>query len=194
MSTWVHTNPRPFAAVLVSLLLVVALLLTIAWLADPAAWLWWTLIGVAGGLSIYALWLVRQIMVPRVAVVRGDLRMYLTPGRAVSVPLEYVECFLLSEGPAFLGRARAKTTTLSIRIAERATEYHNRTVLRVLGGWCGGYVTIRGTWTEPLTVELVRKLNANLTSAKSEWSKSQRNRAQRTVQASPGDAIRSGAN
>jgi hypothetical protein len=31
-----------------------------------------------------------------------------------------------------------------------------------LGAWCDSYVTIRGTWCEPLNGELIRRLNRRL--------------------------------
>jgi hypothetical protein len=31
-----------------------------------------------------------------------------------------------------------------------------------LGKWCGSYITIRGTWCERLSVELVQRLNVRL--------------------------------
>jgi hypothetical protein len=33
-----------------------------------------------------------------------------------------------------------------------------------MGSWCNHYVTIRGTWCEPLSVELAARLNARLAS------------------------------
>jgi hypothetical protein len=37
-----------------------------------------------------------------------------------------------------------------------------------LGTWCGGYVTIRGTWCEPLQPDLIRRLNRRLKEVKTQ--------------------------
>ena len=165
MTTWVRTNPRPFAAVLIVVLLLGGGIAAISsvW---PAVWLRWIAIALGVVLAGYACWLLWQIWVPRVAVGDRQLRLHLTPGSAICVPIEHVECFLLGQGPANLGKGKTETATLSIRIAERATEYQQRWVLPMIASWCNGYVTIRGTWTEPLTVDLIRKLNCQLTQAK----------------------------
>lgn len=166
MTTWVRTNPRPFLAVLIVVLLLGGGLLAVGSLWQ-VSWVRGIVVVCGILLAAYAGWLLWQLRLPRVAVSASELRLHLTPGRAISVPLEHVECFLLGQGPTHLGKAKTETATLSIRIAERATEYQQRWVLPMLASWCNGYVTIRGTWTEPLTVDLVRKLNSQLTQAKS---------------------------
>ncbi|MDA7978312.1 MAG: hypothetical protein MPJ50_06020 [Pirellulales bacterium] len=119
-------------------------------------------------MAVYAAWLAWQLRSPRVAFCEGELRLYLTASKAIPVPLQHVECFLLGEAPALLGKSTAKTNTLRIRLAERAADFQQRNVLRLLGNWNSGYVTLHGTWTEPLTVDLVRKLNSLLSQAKRE--------------------------
>jgi hypothetical protein len=54
---------------------------------------------------------------------------------------------------------------LRIRLAERATEWAQRDVKPALGAWCGGYITIHGTWCEPLDIDLVNQLNKRLAAA-----------------------------
>jgi hypothetical protein len=51
---------------------------------------------------------------------------------------------------------------LVIRIAESAADWQHVEVKPQLGSWCGGYVTVRGTWCEPLSISLVNRLNQRL--------------------------------
>ena len=69
--------------------------------------------------------------------------------------------------PAVAGR-EVQVAQLGIRIAERATDWAEVAVKPALGKWCGGYVTIYGTWCEPLSLELVKQLNARLAAAHDE--------------------------
>ncbi|HEY2827859.1 MAG TPA: hypothetical protein VGJ04_09690, partial [Pirellulales bacterium] len=50
-------------------------------------------------------------------------------------------------------------------IADKATDYHQRDVKPALGRWDEGYVTIHGAWCEPLTLEVVQRLNVRLAEA-----------------------------
>lgn len=115
--------------------------------------------------------LVWQWRRPRLAFEGGRLLVYLRWGSPVAVPIEFVEGFLLGQGPSFLpGRSftRSETATLVIRLADRAESWHRIDVEPVLGSWCGGYVTIRGTWCEPLGLDLINRLNARLREAQRE--------------------------
>jgi hypothetical protein len=81
------------------------------------------------------------------------------------VPIEYVEGFLLGQGPTLLpvpATENIETTTVVIKLADRAEEYARVDVDRALGSWCSHYVTVRGMWCEPLNVDLVNRLNARL--------------------------------
>jgi hypothetical protein len=81
------------------------------------------------------------------------------------VPIELVEGFMLGKGPAYLsGKDDYKTeaTTLVVRLAERAPEWEKRPTDVRVAAWCGHYVTLRGTWTEPLSVDVVNRLNQRL--------------------------------
>ena len=49
-----------------------------------------------------------------------------------------------------------------IRIADSATEWRQQEVKPQLGKWCEGYITIRGTWCEPLSIDLINRLNERL--------------------------------
>lgn len=109
-----------------------------------------------------------QMRVPRLAYETGQLLVYLQTGAPIRVPIELVECFLLGQGPSRLPGRRhqqRETTTLVVRLDERAEAWAQRDVKPALGNWCGSHITIRGTWCEPLSVELVKQLNARLSQA-----------------------------
>jgi hypothetical protein len=81
------------------------------------------------------------------------------------VPIDVVECFWLGQAPGLLPLERHKhveTAAVVIRIAERASQWHHQEVKPQLGAWCDGYITIRGTWCEPLGVPLINRLNQRL--------------------------------
>ncbi len=115
--------------------------------------------------------LAMQLKQPRLAFAQQALRFYLRPQGPICVPIEFVEGFLLGRAPSGLPNKAAsldETTTIVVRLAERATEWERIEVDRSLGTWCGHYVTIRGTWCEPLSVDLVNRLNARLHEVKQE--------------------------
>lgn len=163
---WLKTNRRALSFALVLPSLLVAIGLAWAAMADSllmriaaAAILGVGLIAVAG-----LLLLMRQ---PRLARSREHLLVYLgmIPFR---IPIDVVEAFLLGQGPTMLpGRrnAAAQTKTVVIRLADSATDWSRREVNPSIGKWCEGYITLRGTWCEPLNVEVVRRLNRNLSDA-----------------------------
>jgi hypothetical protein len=95
----------------------------------------------------------------------------LRAGKPVAVPIDVVEAFLLGQGPAMLTNRRGdlrEARVLTIRLAERAEEWANVEVKPALGKWCGGYIAIRGTWCEPLSLDLVNRLNYRLAEVKQE--------------------------
>ena len=132
---------------------------------EPAGWM--RVVGGAGlalGLLLVAALLV-QLRRPRLAYEDHHLSVWLRLGPPERVPIEYVEGFLLGQAPSMLpGRRhdRSEAASLVIRIADAAAEWRRRDVKPELGAWCDGYVTIRGTWCEPLNVSLVNRLNQRL--------------------------------
>jgi hypothetical protein len=54
------------------------------------------------------------------------------------------------------------TVNLIARISLRNPDFAKREVKPALGWWCDSYVTIRGTWCEPLNGDLIRRLNRRL--------------------------------
>jgi hypothetical protein len=112
--------------------------------------------------------LVWQLRLPRLAYDAGDLLVYLRGSRPIRVPLEVVECFLLGQAPTMLPgkqHEHAETSSIMIRLSERAEEWSHRDVKPALGKWCSGYITLRGTWCEPLSVAVVNRLNVQLAEA-----------------------------
>ncbi len=106
-----------------------------------------------------------QMRTPRLAVDDRRLLVYARGGEPYQVPLDVVEGFLLSQGPTLLpGRrfARTEGRNVVIRLAENAEDWAQREVHPSLGKWCGSYITLRGTGCEPLSVELVQRLNERL--------------------------------
>ena len=61
---------------------------------------------------------------------------------------------------------RQETVNLVARLAQRQTQWAQVEVKPALGNWAEGYITIRGTWCEPLNPELVRRLNRRLKEVK----------------------------
>lgn len=168
---WLRANTRVFW---LSLALVGAIAVPgVALLLGDAAIGRFTGIGL---LAIASLLLVRIAYLasrPRLARSAGELLIYLRPGSPARVPLDVVEGFLLGQGESLLpGKrlSRAETTTLIIRLAERAEEWARVDVNPRLGSWCNHYVTIRGAWCEPLNVNLANDLNARLSQAKADGS------------------------
>ena len=109
--------------------------------------------------------LLQQLVRPRIAYRDGHVLFYLQARSPIAVPVQVVEAFFLGQGPAYLPAAapsKAETVNLVARLSQRATEWAHQDVKPALARWCDGYVTIRGTWCEPLTGELIRRLNRRL--------------------------------
>jgi hypothetical protein len=109
--------------------------------------------------------LVAQWRRPRLALRNGQMLVALRSGAPIAVPIEVVECFWLGQAPSLLPGKRHQHTeaaSLVIRLAESAQEWHHQEVKPQLGVWCEGYITIRGTLCEPLSIDLVNRLNARL--------------------------------
>jgi hypothetical protein len=105
----------------------------------------------------------------RVYCRNGEVMFRLQGDRTIGVPLEVVEAFFLGQGPAHLphGRdERLESINLVARLSQRASQWHSRSVDPRLGAWCDGYITVRGTYCEPLNVDLVQRLNRRLADAK----------------------------
>ncbi len=115
--------------------------------------------------------LITMAFLPRIAITADHLLVYLRGYHPYRVPLDAVECFFQGQGVSALTASDAKSTNIIVRLAERASDWHRRTVKRSLGEWDEGYITIRGTWCERITETKLRALNATLANVK----RSQRN-------------------
>lgn len=168
--TWLNTNRRaiflgcvpPLAAV------VIGTWLMFGTSADGGHyWRWLGTATLLAGLGITAL-LLNQLRRPRVAFQSGQVLFYLRSGPPLAVPVEIVEAFFAGQGPAELPglTKQPQAVNLIARLSQRHTEWARQTVKPALGNWCDGYVTIRGSWCEPLDGELIRKLNRRLKEVK----------------------------
>jgi hypothetical protein len=109
--------------------------------------------------------LLYQLRRPRIAYRDGAVLFFLKPGEPIATPVEIVEAFFIGQGPVGLPggvAATQETVNLVARLSQRETDWAKRDVKPALGAWCGGYVTIRGTWCEPLTNDVIRRLNKRL--------------------------------
>jgi hypothetical protein len=110
---------------------------------------------------------------PRLGYEAGELLVFLEPTRATRVPIEIVEVFFLGQGPSTLPKLRDRepeTQNVVIRLAESAVDWKHRDVRPAFGQWCEGYITIRGSWCEPITPGVMRRLNSRLAEVKRERS------------------------
>jgi hypothetical protein len=91
------------------------------------------------------------------------------PNRPTRIPIAVVECFFLGQGGSQLPKLQGRepeTQNVIVRLAESATEWKRRDVRPALGNWCEGYITIRGSWCERITPELMRRMNGRLAEVK----------------------------
>jgi hypothetical protein len=112
--------------------------------------------------------LLYQLRRPRIAFADGHVLFYLRGGPPVGVPVDVVESFFAGQGPAHLPAVsnQPQTVNLIARLAQRRTEWAQQDVKLALGKWAEGYVTIRGSWCEPIDTETIRRLNRRLKEVK----------------------------
>jgi hypothetical protein len=161
-AAWFGALPPVITLLLVGILTLGPLAVTNRWLQAGGA----LLAAVALVVLLSAVWQARR---PRLAYELGFLLVYLRPQAPWRVPIDDVEGFLLGQGPSFLPGKRyvqAEVANLIVRLAERADEWRTIEIDRRLGTWCGHYITIRGTWCEPLNVKVANRLNARLAEVK----------------------------
>lgn len=168
--TWLRTNRRILlmGMILPGVLVLGGLILAaMTQGGDAPGFAYVGLAAAAVGLTLFGL-LLPQLKRPRLAHAEGELLVYLRSGRPLRVPLEIVECFFLGAGVGQLPGATGQDIPLRnlvMRVAEKATDYHQRDVKSALGRWRDGYVTFHGAWCEPLNLEVVKRLNARLAEA-----------------------------
>jgi hypothetical protein len=164
--TWLRPNRR---AILFGCVPPIAFAVIGAWFAlrsnasaNPAGCaLTW--IAFLSGVVVASILLV-QLRRPRIAFQNGHVLFYLRSGSAISVPVDVVEAFFAGQGPAHLPvvSKQPQTVNLIARLSRRHPEWAEQQVKPALGKWSDGYVTIRGSWCEPLDSEVIRRLNRRL--------------------------------
>jgi len=168
--TWLRPNRRALAAGLVipALLTMVA----VALLVGPSVSVGFRVVGgtllVLAGLLIGAWWTLDRT--PRLAYEDGFLIVNLGIWKTYRVPVEFVECFFAGRAathlPSPAGQPHAtKAWSVVVRLAESAKDWHARPVTAAWGEWREGYITIRGTWCEPIDPEVLKVLNHRLATA-----------------------------
>jgi hypothetical protein len=161
---WLRPNRRVLTIALIPAAVFAAAGYAISVIGGNAAWRWLGWAQAAIG-CVLVLGLIGQLWRPRIAYRAGDVLFYLRAGAPVAVPAEVVEAFFLGQGPANLptvGQQQPETVNLVARLSQKAPEWSHVEVKPALGRWCDGYVTIRGTWCEPLDGEVIRRLNRRL--------------------------------
>ncbi len=161
---WLHSNRRVLllATAPVGVLGGLGLAILSATTSVGMRILAWLLLATA---VLLVLGLVQQLLRPRVAYREGEVLFYLKAGGPVGVPVNVVEAFFLGQGPAHLPGDQendVKTANLVARLSQRETQWAHKEVKPALGSWSDGYITIRGTWCEPLNGDVLRRLNRRL--------------------------------
>ena len=124
-------------------------------IASGKHWLWQLPFVVVG---IVPLWMMGELLYalsrPRVGYEAGELLVFLEPTRPTRLPIEIVEVF-------FFGARTERIAEAEGQGAGNAERDHPpggvggrleapRRAARV-GHWCEGYITLRGSWCEPIT-------------------------------------------
>lgn len=168
---WLQTNRRAYLLLAIIPATVVVICAALLMGARSAFWFWLNASAAAAAI-VWLTMLIRSGLRPRLAYCHGRLLVYLRGSRPVAVPIEIVECFFLGQGASWLPRTlegshgeAAEATTVIVRLAEAAKEWSHLDVRPSLGQWCEGYITLRGTWCEPLNGEVVARLNQRLVAA-----------------------------
>jgi hypothetical protein len=119
--------------------------------------------------ALGAIWLLLGLyhasLLPRIAFESGELLVYLRPGPPTRIPIDIVEVFFLGQGaselPKLAGR-EPETQNIVVRLAESATDWKHRDMPPAIGQWCESYITLRGSWCEPIKPELMQQMNQRL--------------------------------
>jgi hypothetical protein len=172
LETWLRPNRRAILFGCVPPLVVTAIGACLAFTLRESATSFWRYLGIllmVVSLPMIAIMLT-QLRHPRIAFRDGMVLFYMRVGRPIAVPADIVESFFFGQGPAHLPAVpkQPQTVNLIARLAQRHTEWASQKVQPSLGNWCDGYVTIRGTWCEPLNSELIRRINRRLKEVKDE--------------------------
>lgn len=179
MEIWLRTNPRPFwAALIIPVILAFAGAICV-WAATLHGAVW--PYGWGGCVFTFASLLLAGMLLwraksPVLAFEQGNLLLFLGAATPIAIPVQIVECFFTGQGDAILKDRAGKeleAATVILRIAESAKDWHHRDVPPGFAHWCEGYITLRGTWCEPIGPELLRALNQQLVTTQRNWKASQ---------------------
>jgi hypothetical protein len=161
---WLQPNRRALWSTLLTFAAIGGIALFAAWQFDAVI-----LRGACAGVALLAMLMVGAASIelrrPRIAYRDGHVLFNLRGSAPTAVPAEVVEAFFLGQGPAHLPTIHSELpecVNLVARLSEKAPQWAKVDVKPALGAWCEGYVTIRGTWCEPLTNEVIRRLNRRL--------------------------------
>jgi hypothetical protein len=164
---WLRPNRRALAAGLVVPTVLLGLALTLLIGTGGPVWAWGlgAVLLVSALLALLAWWMLDRT--PRLAYQDGDLVVNLAIWKSQRVPVEHVECFFAGRASTLLpppaGQPYAtKAWSVVVRLAESAKEWHARPTIAAWGDWQDGYITIRGTWCEPIDPEVLKELNHRL--------------------------------
>jgi hypothetical protein len=165
MEVWLRTNRRALVMAMLSPgLLLAGFIAALVWSLITRQH--WFIPSMLGLFVVALLWLLAGLtsamFLPRLAYRPGELLVYLELHRPTSVPIDIVEVFFLGQGPSDLPEIKGRkpeTQNVIVRLAESATDWKHRDVRPAFGLWCEGYITIRGSWCEPITPEIMRQLN-----------------------------------
>jgi hypothetical protein len=161
---WLRSNRRILAMGLIPGLAISGAAAALGLTTSSEGLRWFAVAMFAIGLGLSGI-VLKQLARPRLAYANGRVLFYLRTGRPIAVPVEMVEAFFLGQGPAYIPGTMEdsqETVNLVARISQKAPEWQRQEVKPTLGRWCEGYVSIRGTWCEPLDNEVIRRLNRRL--------------------------------
>lgn len=114
------------------------------------------------------------LRLPRLAYEAGELLVFVRGTQPIRVPIEIVEVFFMGQGSAPLpqqGGRDTETSNIVVRLAESAQEWKHRDVDSRLGLWCENYITLFGSWCEPIAEAQMGQLNQWLIEAHREQKK-----------------------
>ncbi len=164
---WLQSNRRTVVAISLAIGLVGLVFVGLAlWSSHNGSVIAARVCGIAGVVVIVAAAAAGYLGTrPRLAYDGRKLRIHIGTAQPALIPIELIEGFLLGKGPSYLSGKddyKTETSTLIVRIAERAPEWEKLPTNVRVAAWCGHYVTLRGTWTEPLSIDVVNRLNQRL--------------------------------
>jgi hypothetical protein len=166
--TWLRPNRRAICFGCVPPLILATISSWFAFGIDPSGqWRWMGIAFLTVNIGVIVV-LLRHLRRPRIAFQNESVLFFLRGGPPIAVPVNVVEAFFAGQSPAHLpGLAKQpQTVNLIARLSQRCTEWTEQSVKPALGQWRDSYVTIRGTWCEPLDAEVIRRLNRRLKEVK----------------------------